>query len=128
MTKHSRSKKATEIKLTEAKTFEVNLADILEKAVDSSSPPVYANHAQFGIGVNGNEIVIDFYRIEHKPGVSSQPSVSAIFLQRIIIPVGLGKGFVVGLANLIDGFERTTGITIPNQRKPNPDDTMGLWE
>jgi hypothetical protein len=125
MAKRTRSTGTIPNKVVDQKTIEVNIADILKHAEDSSNPVIYANYAQFGVSINGNELLIDFYRVEPKPGTAA---VSAIFLQRAIIPAGLGKGFAIGLANTIDQVERATGITIPNQRHPLPEDTMKIWE
>jgi hypothetical protein len=111
-------------KTIEEKSIEITIRDLIKNSIDKSSPTIYANHAQFGM--TGNEIFVDFYRLEPNPGVT--PTPSAYFVQRIIIPVSLGKGFAVGLANLIDGFERSSGIAIPNNRAPDPQDTIRIWE
>jgi len=103
---------------------EVKIEDILPSAKDVSGPVVYANHVQFVIGQN--EINIDFYRIEPKAGRTLD--AQALFIQRAIIPIGMGKGFVAGLGNAVARFEKANNITLPNQRGNDPEDILKIWD
>lgn len=107
------------------KVRETPIGTVLANIKDhKDAPRIYANHAQFGI--NLNEIFIDFYRIEPDPADGTRPV--GTFLQRVIVPIGLGKGFASGMANLVDGFEKATGMEVPNNRKRFEDDTIDIWK
>lgn len=103
----------------------VELRPLLEKAQDRRETSIaYANHAQFSVNIN--EIFIDLYQLGPRPGDPSK--IEVVLTQRVVIPVSLGKGFATGLANLIAGLERETGKLVPNNREPDPDDTIVIWE
>jgi hypothetical protein len=103
----------------------ISTAPIIEKAKDLREfPVVYANHAQFS--VNPNEIFIDLYRLEPEPSDTS--NVQAFLIQRVVIPLGLAKGFATGLANAVAVLEKTLGIKLPLHRTPDPDDTIKIWD
>jgi hypothetical protein len=103
----------------------VSTAPIIEKAKDIRELPViYANHAQFS--VNPNEIFIDLYRLEPEPGEAG--NIQAFLLQRVVIPLGLAKGFATGLANIVAGVEKALGIVVPLNREPDPEDTIKIWD
>jgi hypothetical protein len=76
--------------------------------------------------VNPNEIFIDFYHLQPTPGDPS--NVQGLFIERVVLPIGLGKGFTTGLANLIAGYEKALGVVVPNNREPEPSDTIKIWE
>lgn len=92
--------------------------------VKESESGVYANHARFSI--TGNEIVVDFYLISSAFKKGEKPK--SIHVKRVLLPVGLGKGFATGLANAIANFENTTGIEIPNQRDKLENDVIEIWK
>lgn len=106
------------------KYIEVNIPDLIRKATDKSGVPIYANHAQFSIGAN--EINIDLYQLGNNPIQLGKPQ--AIFVQRIVIPFSLVKGFVSALANIVKRFERDTGITIENTRPKDSEDILDVWK
>ncbi len=105
-----------------AVTQMVNAQSLVSKAIDKSTGlPIYANHAQFLM--TDKEICIDFYFI----GLSHQSKIEAIFTQRIIVPLVLGKGFATGLANAIANYELGENVTLPNLRSPFPEDKITIW-
>lgn len=105
-----------------AVTQVVNAQSLVSKAIDKSTGvPLYANHAQFLM--TDKEISIDFYFI----GLSHQAKVEAIFVQRIVVPLVLGKGFATGLANAIANYELGVNVTLPNLRSPFPEDKITIW-
>ncbi|RJP48347.1 MAG: DUF3467 domain-containing protein [Anaerolineaceae bacterium] len=104
-------------------TQTVNIRDLISKSVDKSTGhSIYANHAQFL--VTDKEIYIDFYFV----GRSHQEKIEATFVQRIIIPLSLGKGVAEGLANAIANFEVGENITLPNSRPTQPEDKITIWK
>ncbi len=106
------------------KPKELNLQEIIANTeIENAPPPIYANHAEFSI--NPHDIVIDFIRIE--PTRSGTGKIQAVLVQRIMIPLGLGKGFATGLANLIAGFESALGVKIPSHRSRMKEDTIEIW-
>lgn len=82
-----------------------------------------ANHVQFNI--NQNEIYIDFYRFEPPYAPNGEPK--SFHVQRIAIPNAMGKGFAVGMANLVANFEKITGTELPLQRERKPEDEITIW-
>jgi hypothetical protein len=100
----------------------INIGQLIAKAVDRSPGKfLYANHAQFV--VSDKEVSIDLFFV----GLSHASEVEAVFLQRIVIPHALAKGFATGLANAIASFEAGQGVILPNQRQPFPDDKITIW-
>ena len=100
----------------------VSVASLINKAVDKSSGvPLYANHAQFLI--TDKEICIDLYFM----GLTHQAKAEAVFLQRVVIPLVLGKGFATGLANAIASYESGESVIIENKRPPSSDDKVTIW-
>ena len=105
----------------------VNINSLLSKASNvTEAPRTYSNHVQFTI--NLNEIFIDFYRLEPTPGNPTANSPEVTLLHRMVIPIGLGKGFATGMANLIAGFEKATGLVTQNNREPDPEDVIVIWK
>ncbi len=100
----------------------VNAQSLISKALDKSTGlPLYANHAQFLM--SDKEISIDFYFM----GLSHQGKAEAVFLQRIVVPLVLGKGFATGLANAIANYELGENVILPNSRSPFPEDKITIW-
>lgn len=94
----------------------------MSNAVDGSpGQNLYANHAQFVI--SDKEVLIDLYFV----GFSYNAKVEAVFLQRVVIPHTLAKGFATGLANAIASYESGQGVILPNQRQPLSDDKITIW-
>lgn len=106
------------------KSVEVDIPQLLRRAQDKSGIPLFANHVQFSFGMQ--EIALDFYLLGTDTKEQGKPQ--AVFLQRIIIPLWLSKGFANAMANLIRRFEKDTGTTIPNSRERQPDDLVDIWE
>jgi hypothetical protein len=103
----------------------VDLNSVIKAAKNQEDAPrLYANHATFSITMN--EIHIDLYRIE--PNEADSRKIKAVMLQRLIIPIGLAKGFATALANLIAGYEKITGLKIPNNRTRDESDAFVLWD
>lgn len=118
MAKRNKSKRSSLVQGVQT----LNISTLISKAIDRSSGQyLYANHAQFT--VTDKEINLDFYFV----GVSPTSEIEASFIQRIVIPHVLGKGFTTGLANAIASFESGQNIILPNQRQPLPDDKITIW-
>ncbi|MEW6241346.1 MAG: DUF3467 domain-containing protein [Chloroflexota bacterium] len=102
----------------------VNLGQLIAGATDQSTGQfLYANHAQFA--VTDKEVYIDLYFVGLSP--NSYTQAEARFLQRVIIPHALAKGFATGLANAVANYETGEGVIFPNQRQPSLDDKVTIW-
>jgi hypothetical protein len=89
-----------------------------------TGPGLYANQAHFS--VTQNEIIMDFYVIG--PSTTGETKPELIRVQRILLPNGIGKGFVTGLANAIAKYEKIMNIILPNQRGKVEGDEIELWK
>lgn len=83
----------------------------------------YSNHVK--IGITSNEIILDFYLLTFKSEEGLKPT--AIPIQRINLPIGLGKGLATAIANVIATFEADNMTTINNQREAQPEDKIVIW-
>jgi hypothetical protein len=101
------------------------IRDLLDSAQSLvTGPGLYANEARFS--VSQNEIIIDFYAIGPSARAIKEPE--PIHIQRILLPIGIGKGFVTGLANSIARFEKALNVTLPNPRGKTEDDIIEIWK
>lgn len=83
----------------------IDISKIIARASkDKSLPDIYANHAQFT--ASKQEFIIDLFRIAPDP-IDLQ-KLQANFLQRIIIPTAMAKGFVTAMAMGLEKFEEVT--------------------
>src|SRR5215213_10323930 len=88
----------------------INALSLTANAKDLRETPfIYANHAQFSI--NPNEVFMDFYNLQ--PEANDPSNVQALFIQRVVLPIGLAKGFATGLSNLIASYEKAMDINVP---------------
>lgn len=101
------------------------LETILNTTIPTDRPEIYANHAQ--VVVTANEIIIDLFELSPMLKDKYQ-KITAIHMQRILLPLSLGKGFATAIANTIAAFEADNGFILPNNRTPDPDDKIVIWK
>ena len=103
---------------------EISIPELLQKAETAqANPEIYANHVQ--VNINLTDLTLDFFRIQSMPGHVDR--VKAVFLQRVVLPINMGKGLTSALANLIKSFEKDTGITLLDTRGQMEGDEVNLW-
>jgi hypothetical protein len=100
---------------------EINLAGLIAK-VKELGPSTYSNHMQCLI--TSHEIFLDFYSVTPNPNADN---VEVKHVQRIILPLDLGKGTATALANVIAIYEEDHHITLPSSRSPQEDDKITIW-
>jgi hypothetical protein len=112
----------TDIKETGPKVYK--LSDLQARAV--KLPPeasTYANYVYMMI--QGGELYLDFYTIEPKPEDSKV--LFMVHKSRMVLPIGVAKGLVSGLANVILRHEDDTQQIISDGRGQVPGDTVDIW-
>lgn len=102
---------------------EYKTSELVTKAEPTGNPDLYANHAQ--VSITANELFLDFYYISPKLSEPTKPVAKLI--QRVVVPIGLGKGFTSAIANVIANFEAANNITLPLSREPQEEDRINLW-
>jgi hypothetical protein len=88
-----------------------SLDDLLNEAVDLTDNRVsYSTNIRFR--VSNNDVTLDFYYLAPDPkNPTGLPTAQR--LHRIILPVGLAKNIGQLLANAMDEWESTFGVTLP---------------
>lgn len=102
----------------------VSIADLLKSAV--KLPPaqaVYSNYAYMSI--QGAELYIDFYTIE--PKTEDANDLFMVQKARIIIPLGIAKGLVSAIANIILTHQRDYHVELPDARGHIDADLVDTW-
>ena len=98
-----------------SKVIETPIEKIIEQAEFAQvGPDVYSNHVQISAGIH--EFTLDFYSIG--PGIGKKPQTFRLS-QRVAIPLSIVKGLITALENVVEVYEKDTGITLPNL-KTNP--------
>lgn len=109
------------------KTVTLSIDQIIENSdIKDLDIGLFANHARFHIG--NTEIILDFYRLSPEGAGIESGNYKATLLQRVLIPLSLGKGFATGLANAIASFETGTGKSLPLDRPTQETDEIEIWK
>jgi hypothetical protein len=106
-------------------TNEISINEVITKAQKrEGEQDIYANHAQ--VAITNNEIFIDFYYVA--PDIGKVISAKATHVQRMIIPLSLGKGLASAIANTVATFEAENSTSLPNYRGIQEGDKIKIWE
>ena len=100
---------------------EISLTAMMAK-IKELGPSTYANHMQCLI--TSHEIFLDFYSVTPNPNADN---IEVKHVQRIILPLDLGKGTATALANVIALYEEDHHTTLPSSRSPQEDDKITIW-
>lgn len=94
---------------------ERNIINIIKNATSvQNGADIYCNHAQISLSIN--EMTIDLYLLLSKIGSSDE--VIATHIQRVIIPLNMAKGLAGAITEMINNFEKETGIKLIDSRFP----------
>jgi hypothetical protein len=101
----------------------VTIEDLLSKTKSSENPVIYSNHVQ--IALSNVELFLDFFSMG--PSLTDPTKPMITHMQRVILPVQLGKGLATIIANAVAAFEEANNITLPTSREPDPNDKIKIW-
>lgn len=99
----------------------ISLDDLLARS-ESLKPgdATYSNHIQ--VSFTQNEIFLDFYLFSP---ISGKPPQAA-HVARLVMGHNQMKGLAEAIVNLVDRFEKDSGIVLPNLRELREGE-RGLW-
>lgn len=101
------SKPSKPIRLSD-NVLRYNLEEYLPTAIEKQTgSDLYSNYVY--VIVSEHEVTLDFYRASRIPG---KIEIEVVHLQKVFLPLGVGKSLIKALETTLSNYEKTTGAEI----------------